>query len=57
MTSGKNHNFDLSSRNIRRYIIEDIMFMSVGELVTLLVNVEYGNTQYWEGITEIHQFA
>ena len=57
MTSGKNHNFDLSNRNIRRYVIEDIMFMSVGELVTLLVNIEYGNTKFWEDITEIHQFA
>ena len=43
MTSVKNHNFDLFSYNIRRYIIEDLMFVSGGELVTLLVNVEYGN--------------
>ena len=36
-SGGMNYVFDLSSRSIRRYIIEDIMFISVGKLVTLIV--------------------
>ena len=51
-----NHAFDLSSCNIRRYIIEDIMFLSVGELVTLLIDVESNDTTRWESITNIQKF-
>ena len=51
-----NHAFDLSSRNIRRYIIEDIMFISVGELVTLLIDVESNDTRRWESITNLQKF-
>ena len=44
--------FDLSSRNIRRYIIEDIMFISVGELVTILIDSKSGGSKDWEDIAE-----
>ena len=33
-SGGMNYMFDLSSQNIRRYIIEDIMSINVGELVS-----------------------
>ena len=41
VSSGGMYNmFDVSSRNMCRYIIEDIMFISVGELMTLVVDIE-----------------
>ena len=55
-SGGMNYMFDVSSRNIRRYIIEDIMFISVGELVTLVVDIESYNSKRWESIAEIQRF-
>ena len=52
-----NHSiFDLSSRNIRRYIIEDIMFVSVGDLVTILVDINSCNSHKWQSISDKQQF-
>ena len=48
--------FDVSSQNIRRCIIEDIMFVSVGELVTIVVDIESCDSKYWEGIAELQRF-
>ena len=55
-TSGAMINiFDLSARNIWRYIIKDIMFISVGKLVTIIVDVESCNSTYWERITKMQK--
>mmetsp|Transcript_8394 Transcript_8394/g.7946 ORF Transcript_8394/g.7946 Transcript_8394/m.7946 type:complete len:268 (-) Transcript_8394:255-1058(-) len=48
--------FDLSSRNIRRYIIEDIMYMSVGDLVTILIDSKSVGSENWEDIANKEQF-
>ena len=48
--------FDLSSRNIRRYIIEDIMYLSVRDFVTIVVDVDSGNSDKWKRISVKQQF-
>ena len=56
-TSGAMINmFYLSSRNVWRYIIEDIIFISTGQLVIVIVDVESCNSVYWERITKIQKF-
>ena len=47
--------FDLSSGNIWRYIIEDIMFISVGKLVTVIIDIESYNWMDWERITKMQK--
>ena len=56
-TSGAMINiFDLSNKNIWRHIIEDIMFISEGKLVTVVVDVESCNLTYCERITKIQKY-
>ena len=51
-SNGVTLGFDLSSRNNWRYIIEDIMFVSIGDFVTIIVDVNDGNANYWGNISE-----
>ena len=53
---GNHYIFDLSSRNIRRYIIEDIMFVSVGDLVTILVDINSCSSHKWQSISDKQKF-
>lgn len=48
--------FDLPSRNICRYIIEDIMYVSVQDFVTIVVDVDLGNKDKWQRMADKQQF-
>ena len=47
---------DLSYRHIRRYIIEDIMYLDPSDKITIVVNVSCDDYTFWSGISTQQQF-
>ena len=47
---------DLSYRHMRRYIIEDIMYLDPSDKITIVINVSCDDYTFWSRISTQQQF-